>query len=287
MKAAPLLVFAVLYIIGCDETFEPIKDNADTPFSIFGYLESPADSNWVRISEVRNSLYTEKEATIDATVTVEHPESGQTEMMQDSLVPYEEGFYAFNFRSDMKFEPDQTYLLTAERSDGQTSSATVTLPSTFPDPELLIGSAFIAPHIKDVQYLADLKVIYDVHNDETGEVKEWEFQHVQDTLVPSQMLPNENLPRGEHTLDISVTPHMQTICDYYEPRGLQYTILQSQLYVASASPEWRDFAFRDSLSAQLPDGGNVKNGTGNLIGIVSKTIDMDCVICTWPRCDER
>lgn len=278
LKAFPLFILSAIFIASCDETFEPIKDNADTPFSIFGYLESPVDSNWIRISEVRRSLYTEKDATIDATVTLEHLESGQTETMRDLLFRVEEEFYAFNFLSTMSLEPEQSYLLKVIRSDGKASSVKVTLPETFPDPEITIHEDDdVAADIYSIENLAAVDFIYEVRNDVNGDIKHFTFHHLHDIY-------EEDQERGDYRLGrVSASRHRGVILEYYavDDHIKPHTILKKELYIASAGPEWIHFPSLDEQVRELPEVGNVENGAGYLVGIVSRRFPLELTGSLW------
>lgn len=71
-----------LLLVACDQTFEPLGQN-DSPFSMFSILNASADTQWVRVMPIRKSVFSEA-APIDATVTLEHGESG-------TVVVHEEG----------------------------------------------------------------------------------------------------------------------------------------------------------------------------------------------------
>ncbi|MCC5907152.1 MAG: hypothetical protein JJU13_13155 [Balneolaceae bacterium] len=278
-----ILLFLMLILIsGCDETFKPIAERESYPYSIFGLLEYPANTNWIRVSEVRNSQFLDENATIDAMVTLQHLESGQAETLKDSLVQYETGIIAFNFRSTMELEPEHTYLLKAERSDGQTSIAKVTLPPNFPDPKIEPGQPVVRLQLKGIEHLADVSVSYDVRNNRNGSIRKWTFHHTQDTL--GYQLFHNPPPTDEHIVMLDIIPHWLMICRFYESQNIPYTILQSELYTASASSEWQNFSKGNSLEAQLPDIGNVENGAGYLIGIVSKTLDFELFINSFTNC---
>ncbi len=176
----------------------------------------------------------------------------------------------------MELEPEHTYLLKAERSDGQTSSAKVTLPPNFPDPKIEPGLPLVRLQLKGIEHLADVSVSYDVRNNRNGSIRKWIFHHAQDTLGYQLVNPT---PADEHTVTLDISHHWLMICRFYETENIPYTIIQSELYTASASPEWRIFSKGDALEAQLPDIGNVENGTGYLAGITSQTFAMPCDFC--------
>jgi len=129
-----LLICITWILSGCNETFEPWQENDQYHFSMFGYLDASADTQWVRILPVREELFLEPRP-LDFIVTMEHAESGESIVMQDSLFSYFQG-YAWNFRSEMDIRPGQTYRITASHPDGRSSHTTVQLPEDFPTPIL-------------------------------------------------------------------------------------------------------------------------------------------------------
>src|SRR5690625_6403028 len=76
---------------------------------MFGYLDASADTQWVRILPVREELFLEPRP-LDFIVTMEHAESGESIVMQDSLFSYFQG-YAWNFRSEMDIRPGKPIVL--------------------------------------------------------------------------------------------------------------------------------------------------------------------------------
>lgn len=279
INATSTLTLAVMCLVSCGDEFNSVQDNSDTPFSIQGYLESPTDTNWVRISEVRNKLYLEEDAILDATVTLEHLESGEVVTMEDSLFQIEEEYYAYNFWSTMSLEPEQSYLLTVERSDGETSSAKVTMPETFPEPEIN-ASYYIGGKIHEVEYLVAVDIHYTVRNDRNGQIKVFQFSHRHHTFSIN-FENGDELPSDEHNILIDDSADRATITEFYK-RGdsvIDHTYLSRSMYIASAGPDWVDFPSLDPLVKELPEIGNVENGVGFLGGVVSRTFPMPCDFC--------
>ena len=134
--AAALLATALL--TGCDDTLEPFQPSDDAIFSMVGYLNLKADTQWVRVMPVRRSLLPGAGA-IDAVVTLEHVGTGRVVTLRDSLFAFRDETlggvaYAHNFWTAERLEPEATYRLQATRSDGATSTAVVVMP---PYPDIL------------------------------------------------------------------------------------------------------------------------------------------------------
>jgi hypothetical protein len=261
-------LFTLIALTACEESFSPMQHNDQYPFSIHGYLDASQDTNWVRITAVRDSLFLEEPAPLDAVVTLEHIESGESAVMNDSLFRYEGGYYAHNYWTDMKLEPEQSYKLTVQRSDGAESRAAATLPPDFPLPQIRPGRFnrdTLVVH--GVQHLADVRVLYDVdfHYSEISTsddvLNTYNFSHLADTL------------RGFHyhqrRIMIDVSFHLNAF--FMGP--IPYTINKNKITVFAAGPEWIRFSGLDENLISLPEGAsNIEGGSGYLIGVISKTI---------------
>jgi hypothetical protein len=132
------LLLTTILASGCDHPFEPYQEDVGAPFSIFGYLDLRADTQWIRVMPIRQSLLADP-APVDAVVTLEEVGSGRIVTLRDSLFAFEDRgvdgvAYAHNFWTTERIEPGTTYRLEAVRSDGVASTATVAMP-----PELVLS----------------------------------------------------------------------------------------------------------------------------------------------------
>jgi hypothetical protein len=265
-------LFTLIALAACNELFNPIQQNDQYPFSIHGYLDASQDTNWVRITAVRDSLFMDTPEPLDAVATLEHLESGHTVTMNDSLFQYYPGSsYAYNFWTDMNIEPEQAYRLTVRRSDGAESYAEVTLPPEFPQPILIPGTTRSQTYlwqIRNVQHLADVLVIYDLilHYPDFGDVPYvYTFRHLADTLSGSHSIKQ---------VSIYTWPHFWAIAGLVLCWECSYTIVKREIKVSSAGPDWLPFTNLNENLISLPEGStNVEGGTGYLIGVISNTIE--------------
>jgi hypothetical protein len=119
-------------VAGCDQPFQPFQENTNASFSMFGYLDLKADTQWVRVMPVRQNLFLAPEP-IDAVVTLEHLGSGRIVTLNDSLFRFVDPrlggvAHAYNFWTTERLEPGESYRLRAVRSDGASTTATVVMP---------------------------------------------------------------------------------------------------------------------------------------------------------------
>ncbi len=248
-------LFCIVTFVGftsCEQAFSPVNENSPYIYAIQGYLDASADTQWVRVMPIRNSI--DLEQNPPATVTLEHPESGNTAVMNDSLFDYIYT-HARNFWSTMDIEPGQTYTVTAERSDGASSSVTVTLPEDFPTPIVKTGSgSFDFVHINGVEKLADVHTRY---HTSSGEIVS--IPHIQDTV---------SRPSADFVVAINSAEDIKALSEHNVE---SYT--RKQIFVAAGGPGWPPMGSIDENLISMPEGvSNVDNGAGYLAGIVSKTL---------------
>lgn len=273
-----LLVIAVLLFTGaCDESFEPWQENDQYHFSIYGYLDASADTQWVRVMPVREDIFMEPKP-IDATVTIEHIESGEIIELNDSLFEFSHDAFAYNFWTTMDILPDQNYQLTAERSDGKTSQVSVTLPPDFPVPFVRVerqSSRDPTPIratvvIQEVERLADVQTVYRSRDDQNMIT----IPHLKDSVRSSSgdlqiiMNPQEDFPPLS-----SFFPLPQEVSSV---NFLDTQAIKQHVFIASAGPDYYFFPAIGEKVISLPEGpSNIIEGVGYLAGLVSKTIPYE------------
>lgn len=127
-KVAPLgLLVSILFVMGCEESVNPFVEE-DRYYTVFGYLDTAADQQFVRVIPLRTDFANLGNSTIDAMVTTFEVETGQTTLWQDSLITYDDGSVGHVFHAPFQPIPGWTYDLTISRSDGIQSSASTTIP---------------------------------------------------------------------------------------------------------------------------------------------------------------
>lgn len=262
-----ILLFSLFVIIpGCNQPFDPFQENDRYLFSLFGYLDASADTQWVRVMPVRKTIFLEPKP-IDVVVTLEHVmDGGKTVVLNDSLFHYGSGAYAWNFWTTMNLEPTQSYILKATRSDGEYSSATVTLPNDFPQPYIETDPDRQLEYV----YISGIENLADVHSNHRirgkGSVNNllYTFSHKQDTIAVS-------LQRDEYIVRISPSEATTFLKQYYEEEP--FDVLKREIFIANGGPNWPYYPNIDEEIIALPDGiSNVENGVGYVAGIVSKTL---------------
>jgi len=248
-----LAILSLLIIDSCDPAFNPLAGSDKYDFSIYGYLDATADTQWVRVMPVRDSLFFSPRP-INASVILKDNQSGRRVTMHDSLFQYYQHRYAHNFWTTMKLLPDRSYTLIAKQPDNPAHSDTVkvSLPKDYPTPRFYKKQNLVI--IDSVKNLVDVSVIYHYQGVQ-GNSGSIIYPHIEDSSRSS----------GRYSVNLKLDH------DLYELRD--YQITYKQIYVAASGPGWPDFSMIDKRIESLPNGiSNVKHGVGFVAGIISKTI---------------
>ncbi len=226
----------LLLLSGCNQTFQPIQDSYKAPFSIFGFLDASADTQWVRVAPIRRQISMTPEDVPDMAITVEDMENGNIAIMYDSLFQLQDGRYALNAWGTMDFlEPEQTFTLKAERADGAESHVAITFPPDFPTPRLrIIESGDIAYlYIEGVEHLITVQIrsLAHVFSESAG----WDYV---DVFRKGGGLVREREP-GAYRVLFSYKRVLEGVTGLPRPlpEDLEIEYLHRQIFVASAGPD--------------------------------------------------
>lgn len=129
---------------GCDTTFDPFEALDDAHFTIYGYLDAAADTQYVFVTPLRRQAGP-AEAPLAAVVTLEHLRTGIATVWRDTLVAGPDGQRQHLFWSDAPLQPGETYRFVVAGAGGAASQATVTLPPDFPLPAFDDGASLGNP----------------------------------------------------------------------------------------------------------------------------------------------
>lgn len=273
------LLCVIVFLAGCDQAFQPLKENNTAPFSIYGYLDASVDTQWVRVTPIREQL-NQPPVKPQMNVTLNNLQRGTAISMQDSLFLRYDGFNYINVWTTMDIAPGQTYRLEAERPDEITTQATVTLPEDFPTPTLLdYGDGCRGTlRIEGVERLADLQSQWHV---KILFKRFGEIIHQREELFRIEYRDKTTrIAEGAYSVFIdTIEEHGQILNQLTIPpgTGIELEVLKREIFVASGGPEWiEDIESINDVNYALPEGfSNVKRGVGYMVGIVSKTLTYE------------
>lgn len=253
-----VMVCLSLIFVACDQPFQPVADDDNFTFSIYGYLDASADTQWVRITPARKQRAAFGEVP-EMHVTLTHLESGNAVVMNDSLLRFRQGFNVINSWTTMDIEPEESYTLRAEGPDGSESHVTVTIPPDFPTPVLQANAQSLSGEllIEGVERIADVQTLWK----ENGRVPYRRF------------VEQSEVSENRYFVPLRIGWDLQYLFGDRQPSNL-LDLGPRQIFVASGGPGWNEGipSLSDLEYATLEGTSNVEGGVGYVIGIVSKTI---------------
>lgn len=285
LRSAVLAVIAALGLAGCDTSVAPIGPN-DQYYSMYALLDPGADTQFVRVEALRDSMQLGSPPTIDATVTLERVDDGadtsslpRRVQLTDSFTTVSANTPVHLFWTALELQPSATYELRVERSDGKTSTARTTMPGRKPTMELdnepLLpcleavneGVPNFVVNVTDIERLAGAYVIYPVYDQLVRRTNSEDIVLDQDTF---------RVTVG-HVDDLVAIGGMENVLDVGGcPLRANFNADSILIAAATAGPDWPPAEDIDSLSIDAlarPDRvSNVTNGTGFVAGIWTDTL---------------
>jgi len=272
----PAFLCLIVILSSCADSFEPFQENDKFFFTMYGYLDASADTQWVRISPVRGTFDAPPEIP-EMQVFVEDLSSDNTILMNNKLVQFGNQFNAINVWTDKKIHSGNSYRVRAQNPNGSQSQVVVTIPDSIPVPKVQTVSVPGSPPdytliIEDVERLADVQSRWhfrlstpfwseDRFHTFSLKVKAVEIETTPGTYIVVLTPEEEKEEIMENSLVLSLP-------------GGQIEFIEHQYFIAAGGPEWDDeISNIEDLIYNLPDGfSNIENGLGYMVGIYSRSI---------------
>lgn len=254
-------------LAGCESSFDPFEESGIS-FSIFGYVDVAADTQFVRVSALRQSAY--EDEPVDAVVTLEDLTRGRTATLQDSVVRFGSGAVAHNFWTAEAVEPGTAYRLTATGPDGATATAAFETPPQFPNPTLESGiTIYSSPEFPPmaqavfftgIEAFADLRVTYVLEEPRT-------------TVVISYVDRIIRTGEDTHSVAFGAYEDVQRALSG-APGELCPRLRSAEIFVAATTEAWPDLGSLDPETRALPaTASNVEGGLGFVGGVITRSYD--------------
>lgn len=120
-----ILIIAII-IISCDNTLEPINREKGI-FGIYGFLDLNEEIHYIRVRDLNAPFTREATQELDATVTLRNITSGSSEILEMTIMEFEDVFL-HNYIVKDEVIPNNEYQLSVERSDGAVVELTTITP---------------------------------------------------------------------------------------------------------------------------------------------------------------
>jgi len=252
---------------GCHTSFTPIQEN-DRYYSIFGFLNASADTQFVRIEKLRDGQFSSTPEHLNIDVILTNTTTGEKTVMHDSLFHYPAGD-AHNYYTTLPVRPEQTYLLEIKKNQTLTSAQT-DIPPSFPEPIITAHSKdSTGIDIRGINRLIAVDAFYYSYLDciappcpDNPIIHQAIIKHLQDTVHHGSLIH----VRINHRKDLN-----NEKLGY--PQNRTFTLVRTEVMIAAGNEDWPDFLHLNPETVALPNAvSNVKGGTGILGGIISDTL---------------
>lgn len=275
LSGAMLFCVAAIGIFwtACEPVFDPLAENDSYSFSMNGVIDLSADTQWVRVMPIRDSLtYSAQKSNASVLLS-----SGGADIpLKDSVFAYypsvKDVTYANNFWTSDSMVGGVEYNLSASAGSGDFASVTFSIPNDFPTPIVDFRpnnrSAYI--ELTGIDQLVVAETTYILrYIDATGQPQ------TSPPLTVNQF-EAEAVPRyksGDFTFRVSDIPY------FAEQLGISENAIQiiySELLIISGNDSWpRNQDIDDDLYVLSEEFYNVEGGLGTVSGIVSKRIPLE------------
>ena len=275
-----IFLSALFAVNSCDDTFDPLTGNIVDLFSVFGYLDAEADTQWVRIMPIRRSIDAIPDS-IDAIVTLR--ELGEIPVqMKPRLFNFinivGDSVMVWNFWTDLDVKPDTGYELVITKPNGEITRSTVYTPPETATP-VMQGSRVT---INNAPNLIDIRLNWKVYHPATDKTERFSFTHfagaknpmIQNTYQKS-IDPNQNFVRIGQFFGYLRPEELYTA----SLRG-EITVLETELVAISAGPDWQGLfdLTREELTVQSIENSNIENGVGYFVGSIGDIIPFEVCV---------
>lgn len=118
---------AFFLLSACDDAFVPVTEHPSDFFALYGFLDSNADTQFVRVSPVRPLLNPASRPT-DVRVFSTRVDAGERRAWRDSLVVLDDGTTGLLFYAPFRAERGATYLLEVQDAAENVTEALTAVP---------------------------------------------------------------------------------------------------------------------------------------------------------------
>ncbi len=122
-----ILLSMAIILSSCEQSIDPIIGE-DRPFTLWGYLDAHADIQRVRVFSIEDRLGVDRSGPVDAVVSSKNLTTGEEYKWVNREIVYRDSSVGHVFEAEFRAEYEHSYRLSVRRSDGEESSAEVTIP---------------------------------------------------------------------------------------------------------------------------------------------------------------
>ncbi|MEX2402156.1 MAG: hypothetical protein WD423_15400 [Rhodothermales bacterium] len=121
-------LISTVVLAGCESGVDPYV-GTEEPYTIWGVFDAAADTQKVRVFSIEGEPGIDRPSAVDASVVSTNLSTGDRVEWTPRTVTYEEGETGHVFWAPFRAQSGHRYRLDVTRSDGNTSTAEVTVPT--------------------------------------------------------------------------------------------------------------------------------------------------------------
>ena len=252
-------------------------------FSVYGHVDAARDTQWVRVAPFRLSPFVTTKDPVDAVVTLEDLDSGETITLAPALFTagspnFGDSLFAYNFQTDREIRPGGRYRFRALRSDGVETTTSFEIPEDRSHEMVVVGftqRSIFSAFLDYVRFTAD-------PGDHIALILTMRFPPIAmgNPLTPNDTCKYLTPPITRHN-DLPFT-HQQGLEEYQitvrkgvaafpPPCSQGYTPIK--IGIVRAREEWPWSTFVDNTHPAVA--GNVANGVGFVGGVITQTVPYE------------
>lgn len=270
--------------VGCESNFEPFAES-DLTFTILGFLDTDADTQYIRIVPLRQVVDRGGPDPIDARVTTTDLETGAVVVWRDSVIRFADQSYGHVFWAALNVEPDHRYRIDVERSDGARTFAETHVPPRPGEADSVYGalneSGVFAPlYWPGVTNVIDADVSYLVNEipcNSTGPPKFPPPEEAKQAFVRYTDDDMGVLDNNEWRLDMNLRDDRDVVNDVLDVSSIEACVVIYALLVRLAVPsdDWvpPGGIWDQEVLIQPGTFSNVKGGLGWFGSVARTTVD--------------
>lgn len=264
-----LAVFSIAVGTGCDNTFDPLKENDQYVFSMYGAADLHGEFTKIRVMPIGDTLIPTDPEPNETQVTLIRNSTGEETVLNDSLSQLRFNTYVWNYLTSENLHANEEYTLLAETPDGDHSTASINLPSELPVPTIesytpdieegvFSGTSEDPVVTIETRYLVQVITEFDCEPE-----RELVFSHLDDVTVYQD---------GRYYLEVR---NASAIARELGPTVEDFQINGRELVVISSGEDWPDTSDLSEEEIVLPDMvTNVEQGTGLVAGVAGRRVQI-------------
>lgn len=246
---AACLVVGLAVLPACDNTVDPFAQGGGHPFALFGYLDSAADTQFVRVSRVRSDEVLSGGVGDPPIVTTTELQTGQSVTWRDSVVVLDDGSFGRIYFSSFDVQTGATYRMDVRDEGASPTQAFTSVPSTsgivaFTPQRNRFGDLEQALLWKDLPRAREAHVHYRVRGMSSGA----------DTTIAISYVGLGNALTNGWTFDVTLDRDTRLVRRFAEQTigDTSLVLLDVSMSLESPSEEW----------TVIGETSNIENGSG-------------------------